>query len=223
MISLISDPSSGMPSAAAAPAVDYIQPNLNHGLRIWWAFYWRNTLLQVLLAYMLGLWVKALDDRDLLTPGVRGPILKLGPFVLGYLSAIFVIRYVIRKRFRRFRIGLLSIQGEGLQQELLPTWSRTIRIWWTFMWRSAVALFIVSFLTSIPTGIVVGLVATWSPALGPILQAMVTTVWAGAASMYVIYASILDEDFSDFRVSLLPREVPRPALQPAEVAADITS
>ena len=27
----------------------YIQPTLGHGLRIWWAFYWRNTLLSLIV------------------------------------------------------------------------------------------------------------------------------------------------------------------------------
>src|SRR5271168_184519 len=217
MLSLVPDPSSTTPNAT--PAGDYVQPTLNHGQRIWWAFYWRNILIAAVLGDVLGFVVMSLYERGTVSLEMRGYLLKIGPYVLSYSMAIFVLRYVIRRPFRRFRVGLLSIQGSGVPQEVPQTWIRTIRIWWTFTWRSSLVLIFLSFAASIPAGMVVGLAATLSLRLGQVLQGMIGVVLTGAASMYAIYSGILDEDFSDFRVSLLRREASRPELPAAEVAA----
>jgi hypothetical protein len=39
------------PASSAADPGNYIQPNLGHGLRIWWAFYWRTALSAMVLAF----------------------------------------------------------------------------------------------------------------------------------------------------------------------------
>jgi hypothetical protein len=53
------------PSGAhSAPGLDdYIQPNLGHGLRIWWAYYWPTTLITLVLSFLLGLAVRVLWEN----------------------------------------------------------------------------------------------------------------------------------------------------------------
>ena len=49
--------------------------------------------------------------------------------------------------------------------------------------------------------------ATWVPIIAQV-------VIDGAVGLFVIYSAILDEEFADFRVALLPRE-PAPGAVPA--------
>jgi hypothetical protein len=206
MNSLPSITGEGSAVTAVASLRDYIQPTLGHGLRIWWAFYWRNNLIAIGLAGVLGIVVRAFYSAGILSLGSRAVILKAGPYVLAFLSAIFLIHYVVRKRFKQFRIGLLSNQGDAVGQELEPTRARTIRIWWTFTWRTAVYVIFLSIAANSILGLIVGLGAAISSAAGIIFALLVNTVLIGAASMFVIYSNILDEDIADFRVSLLPVE-----------------
>jgi len=88
------------------PHSDYIQPNLNHGLRIWWALFWRTTLI------------------DIFT--VTGPSmafhLALGPYwsySFDYGAALAMMYFVVRKKFRTFHIRLVSIADRT--QTLEPT------------------------------------------------------------------------------------------------------
>ena len=46
--------------ANAAAADGYIQPNFGHALRIWWALFWRTTIIAAILQYGLGLLVRNL-------------------------------------------------------------------------------------------------------------------------------------------------------------------
>jgi len=42
------------PSLASATLEDYIQPTLNHGLRVWWAYYWPTSLISFVLIAMIS-------------------------------------------------------------------------------------------------------------------------------------------------------------------------
>lgn len=204
---------------AVASLSDYVQPNLGHGLRIWWAFYWRNMLIALALTFVLGLVSEMFYETGAISLEARNAISKVGPYVLGFLSAIFMIHYVVRKRFKAFRIGLLSIQGDSFGREVEPTRSRTIRIWWTFTWRTTIYVIFLFIAANIVLSPVLGLGAAISPAAGMFVAQLVGTAVAGAASMFAIYSNILDEDIGDFRVSLLPIGTKGPVSAPGEPPA----
>ena len=187
---------------AASATADYIQPTFNHALRIWWAFYWRNTLASIVLIVLLAMVVKDLDAADLLSDQAARVLRQMVPYVATFASAVFVLHWVVRKRFRKFRIGLISLRDTGA--ELAATRARTFRIWLAFMWRAVLYQLIIAFAGSIPLSFVVAVGASISPRMGLVARQLVQTAAAGAASMFVIYSNILDEDIGDSRVTLLP-------------------
>jgi len=187
-----------------APHDDYIQPNLGHGLRIWWALFWRTTLINIFV--------------------YAGPTLTFHLALASYWSysfnygaALAMMYFVIHKKFRNFHIRLVSVADRS--QVLEPTFWRIFRIWWTFTWRSVVYRIILSFAMNVPMAFVSGAVAVIYPPLGAAF-----TIFAGLAvdagvGLFTVYSSILDEELSDFCVTLarnatpeiLPTAAPSPA------------
>jgi len=196
----------------AAPAVvltSYVQPNLGHGLRIWWAFYWPTALAAVVLAIAfnsamrLFLQIGVIPDR-LIAPVVWGS--KFDFVIFYYFAALFSMARILRKKFRTFRIGLLSDHGAESAVRLPPTMRRTVRIWWTFSWRAVVYRIIATVVASIPLAWIIGLSGALLPrGMAPFLNLGMQVAIDGIVGMFVIYSSILDEDIADFRVALLPR------------------
>lgn len=194
------------PSVAgvAAPPSNYIQPTLNHGLRIWWAYYWPTNLIAGVIIFCLRFWLFKLYDNLVLS--ARAVVIAMGilPYATTYVVAFFIIWYVLGKRFRHFRIALLPAAGGADTQPVRRTFQRTLRVWWTFSWRSLLYFLI--------AWIVVILPLTWFAMLfrpGPLFVslffAFVGFLVNGAISLFVIYSNVLDEDFGDFSVVLLPR------------------
>ena len=143
------------------------------------------------------------QDSDI--PGsVLGPIMKFDPYVLSYAVALFVMDYVLQKNFRHFRLELLSNRGGEGAQSISVTLGRTLRVWWTYSWRTLVYRLIITFVTAIPMGVIIGLF-TRLPIAHALVRGLVNVAIDGAAGLFVIYSNILDEDFGEFRVCLLPR------------------
>jgi hypothetical protein len=138
------------------PADGYIQPNLGHGLRIWWAFFWPTSLAAAGLTVLVNLFVKNFYETIRLLAAVAGPILKYDAYIFTYLVALFVMAHILRKNFRHFRIGLLSNHGGQGVEPLPPTLRRTVRVWWTYSWRTLVYRIVASFLVSFPLGWTIG-------------------------------------------------------------------
>ena len=204
-------------SAAPSSLSNYIQPNLGHGLSIWWAFFWPTTVISVVLTIAANSWLKFLYENSNVSGSLLRPILKYDLYIFSYIVAFFAMYYILRKNFRHFRIGLLSHRG-GLGSELLePTLRRTIRVWWTYSWRTFVYGLIAIFVTAIPRAVFVGLFG-WNHRLEALVAALVGIALGGAVGLFVIYSNILDEDFGDFRVCLLPKSEANVA--PATPAAD---
>jgi hypothetical protein len=204
----------GPAAQADLSANDYIQPNLGHGLRIWWAFYWRNTLIAVILAIQLRGIAQWLASKGMLSARMLPWFLQIGGQALNYAPAIFVMYYIVRKRFRGFHIRLSSIADSA--QELQPTYKRIFRIWWTYTWRSAVYTFALGVAMSVPMGVVMGVAGAISPAFGFAFGVFESLVVAGAIGLFVIYSNILDEEIGDFCVGLVPNAAPTAAA--AEIA-----
>jgi len=196
--------------ATSVPSLrNYIQPNLGHGLRIWWAFYWpialiSFTLVLVVNAALLRYWQNS--EASTLITQVISWALKLDGYFFYYAVAFFIWAYILRKNFRAFRIGLLANPGGDHPEPLRPTFGRTVRVWWTYSWRALIYRIIVAFATSFPLGWIVGFLLALFPsrAFSGLLNLALQMLIDGLVGIFVIYSSILDEDIGDFRVALLP-------------------
>jgi hypothetical protein len=185
----------------------YIQPNFNHGLRIWWAFFWPSAIASGVLVFLANAWIYFSYEHSYVSGSLLRHFRTVAPYILSYTVAFFVMYYILRKNFRHFRIGLLSNFGGEGAQPLVPTFRRTALIWFNYSWRTFVIRLIVGFAAAIPLGMLAGLF-TRVPVIQLVVNLLVGVGVDGAAGLFVIYNSILDEDIGDFRVALLPRRIP---------------
>jgi len=183
----------------------YIQPTFGHGLRIWWAFFWPTTLISAVLAFGINFGLRVIYEHSNVPGNLIGPVMRFSPFVISYTVALFVMEYILRKRFRSFRIGLLARGVAPDVPELPATFGRTVRVWWTYSWRTILYRIIIYFVATIPLSVLAGVFSRI-----PLLQALINILEGvaidAAAGLFVIYSNILDEDFGDFRVCLMPLE-----------------
>lgn len=194
------------PSSDPASALnDYIQPNLGHALRIWWAYYWPTTLITLLLSYLLGLVVRILWENFIFSAKPLIPVAKYGGYVMNYVVAFCLIRYVLGKTFRHFRVGLISNTGTSPPQMLKPTFTRTLRVWWIFTWRTVVYGLLALAFVLYPMQWFMGIFQP-GPIFATLFFWLLGTAVGGAIALFVIYSNLLDEDIGDFRVVLLPRQ-----------------
>jgi hypothetical protein len=196
--------------ATAAPPSDYIQPNLGHGLRIWWAFWWPTTLVTAILSIGIDILLRTVYEDTNVPGSLVGPVIKYNAYVCTYVVAFLMMACILRKNFRHFRIGLLSNHGGEGAEPLPPTLRRTARVWWTYSWRSLLYRIIALFVVSFPMGWIMGFLISifrQVPAIPVLVNLLSATAIDGAVGLFVIYSNILDEDISDFRVALLPRAV----------------
>jgi hypothetical protein len=205
-------------SAGAADS-QYVQPTLSHGLRIWWAFYWRTTVASAILVAALILTIKPLFLKGGLSFPAYRSLMAVGPWFITYAVSIPVMYFILRKRFQHFRIGLLSLSGGVAAGEIPPTFPRTLRIWWTFTWRTIVYRLILGFVGNIALGFVLGMLSGIFPRMQGTFTFVMGVLIEGAAGLFVIYSNILDEDFSTFRVALLPRTAAAPVAAALPTAA----
>jgi hypothetical protein len=188
------------------PAVlsDYIQPNFGHGPRIWWAFFWPTTLISLVLTIVVNDWTRYLYENSSVPGSLLRLVWRYDLYFFSYATAFFVMNYILRKNFRQFRIGLLSHRGGEGSELLRPTLRRTIPVWWTYCWRTFVYGLIATFVTAIPRAFLVG-PFSGNRVLESSVGSLFSVALGGAIGLFVIYSNILDEDFGDFRVCLLPR------------------
>src|SRR5277367_40056 len=242
-------------SPQPSPTTPYIQPNFNYALRVWWAFYWPTNLASFILAWLLQIGTLHLYENTAIPAKFVLYSLQAGPYVITYTIAIFVMRYVLGKTFRNFRIALVSTDPSSPQplpvtfsrsirvwwtysiaifvmryvlgktfrnfrialvstdpsspQPLPVTFSRSIRVWWTYSWRTlALSLLGLAFVIY-PLGWFVALFQP-PPALAKTIFFILGLLVNCAFSLFILYSNVLDEAFSDFRVTLLPLNPPDP-------------
>lgn len=207
-----SRPSTSVPAALS----NYIQPNFGHGLRIWWAFFWPTSLIAVTLTSALNFIVKLAYENSHVSASVAGPIIKYDNYAISYVVALFVMDYILDKKFRHFRVALLTNQGGEGAQQLDSTLSRAVRVWWTYSWRTFAYRLIATFVATIPISVMIGLFDR-APSLQAAIRFLFLVALDGAAGLFVIYSNIIDEDFGDFRVCLLPlQSASSAAVRPVE-------
>ena len=192
-------------ASAAAPTSNYIQPTLNHGLRIWWAYYWPTNLIAGVIIFCLRFWLFRLYDNLVLSARATVIALRIVPYATTYLVAFFIIWYVLGKRFRHFRIALLP-RASGPEAQPLPrTFKRVFRVWWAFSWRTVVYLVIATVAASVSLGMLTGFLSEMGRAMAILVPVLQSLLLSAAIGLFVIYSNVLDEEFGDFRVVLLPR------------------
>lgn len=206
----IFDSTSSHPAATSSSDQDYIQPTFNDGLRIWWAFFWPASLASGVLSFLAMAWIRYLYQNSYISGSALRYVRIAAPYLINYAVAFFVMFYVLHKNFRHFHIGLLSNGGGEGAQPLQPTFRRTLPVWFTYSWRTFIYRLIASFVASIPIGVILG-VFSRMPVVQALVNLAVLTAVDGAAGLFVIYNNILEEDFADFRVRLLPRKAPATA------------
>jgi len=91
--------------------------------------------------------------------------------------------------------------------ELEVTWSRAVKVWWSYVWRNLIAI-IVSMIMGGIAGFIIGFVMT---AFGAAEETMKTTVTIvgfiiGVAISIVPMKMILGMNFGEFRLVLLSNE-----------------
>src|SRR5216683_4395269 len=191
-------------AGSSAPAADYIQPTFNHGLRVWWAFYWRASLISGFLTVAVGYGLRQLYENTATSAALISWAQRIVPYALFYFVAIFVVRAILHKSFRHFCIAL-SAQGLAPGAQILePTFARTMRVWWTYSWRTSVYGIVAWVIISYPMGLSVGLFAP-RPLVMALLATGLSIAIAAGVGLFVFYSNVLDEDIGDFHVSLLPR------------------
>lgn len=203
------DDSDANPRGPERTSSGYIQPTLDHGLRIWWAFFWPKTIVSGILVFLANAWIYYSYEHTYISGSLLRYFRVGAPYVLSYTVAFFVIYYVLRKNFRHFRIGLLSNFGGQGAEALVPNFRRTALIWFNYSWRTLVIRIIVGFAAAIPLGVLSSLF-TRLPVVQLFVKLLIGMAIDAAAGLFVIYNNILDEDIGDFRVALLPRQAPAP-------------
>jgi len=199
---------------ATLPPNEYVQPTLGHGLRIWWAFYWRNQLIAIILGLQLGAAIQWLVVRGVVPLASRALLIQGGSILLNYIPASVVLYFVFKKNFRSFRIRLTPRSAVESHEELPLTPMRAFRIWWTYTWRGVVYLVVLMVAMNVPLGFVTGAITVISPGLGQAFSQFMGIVIAGAVGLFVIYSNLLDEDIGDFHVGLISRSAAAPIPQP---------
>ena len=196
------------PLSTPSETNSYLQPSLNYALRVWWAFYWPTNLVSFILAWLLQIITMRLYENTAIPAKFVLYTLQAGPYVITYTVAIPVMHYVLGKTFRNFRIALVSTDPAS-PQPLPVTLSRSIQVWWTYSWRTlALSLLGLAFVIY-PLGWFVALFQP-PPALAKTIFFILGLLVNCAFSLFILYSNVLDEAFSDFRVTLLPLNPPDP-------------
>jgi hypothetical protein len=205
-----------VPVATVSADGKYVHPTFNYALRIWWAFYWPVNLIILITAFGFdGL------EAVLLQNGIGTPVVWLfGMFTVLFavvtVVSYLVMHYVLGKKFRNFRVAMVASADPQNPQVVERTFERVIRVWFAYWWRNILFGLILSFVTSIPVGIVLA-VFTRMPRAHAIASTLVQVALNGLVGLYIFYNNIIDEKFGDAHVTLLPRDFS--AVEPAQANA----
>jgi len=213
----------GATAASAAPESPYVQPTFNYALRIWWAFYWPLNVGLIVVAFVsavvFGILYRnvVISSAQAVTWGIVGVV---GMF---YFSFSFLLMfYILNKKFRHFRVALVSSQDYAHPQLVPRTGARVVRVWFAYMWRILLYGIVVAFVSSFPISAIIGGFSRM-PLVFAFLKIGSQIALNGAVGLYVIYNNVLDESFGDARVCLLPRDAEPSATQANAVVGPAVS
>ena len=207
------------PVPSASPSQeDYIQPSSAYGLRIWWAYYWPTFLISFLIIGVLTVLLRRAWGYLILRDQIVLWVNRILPYAVTIFVSMYGIRRILKKKFQSFYIALLPRNASFSAEALPQTSERTLRVWWEFIWRSLVYSVVFRFAGSIALGLTAGMLASIGGITGKVVPLIFQVLIDAAVGILVIYSGLLDEEFGDFRVSLVRRvAVPSspPAVQPA--------
>lgn len=181
---------------------DYVQPTLGHALRVWWAFYWRTSVASFVLMALATALLQLMSQTGLISVFSAAWATKVAPYVFFYSLAIPVMRFVLHKRFRRFRVAVWPLGGQPVSRVEKPAYSQAIRVWWSFTWRATIYGALATIMAGFPLRFVAGLFAP-SPRVSALLEMLIALIVQAAVALFVLYSNVLDEDMSDFHVGLV--------------------
>ncbi|MGA8038195.1 MAG: hypothetical protein WA823_08720 [Candidatus Acidiferrales bacterium] len=202
---------------AAAPESPYVQPTFDYALRIWWAFYWPlavTTIFAFFFAVVIGVIFRSVL-RSAMPEMVWGIV---GVIMLFYFAFSFLVMYyLLDKKFRHFRVALVSSADYAHPKVIPRTGARVGRVWFAYIWRAVLYGVLASLVVSFPLNVITGPFVRM-PALYFCLRLAAQIAISGAVGLYIIYNNILDERFGDARVCLLRRDVAPSGTQANAVA-----
>jgi len=204
--------------ATSASTEDYIQPNFNYGLRIWWAYYWPTSLISFVIISVLTILLRRAWETETLSTQFVLWAGRIQPYAVVFLVSMPGIYRILGKKFRHFSIALLPLNSTLAVERLPRTSERTLRVWWAFIWRSIVYSLIFRFAGSIALGLTIGFLTSIGGTIGKMVPFLSQVVIDGVVGAFVIYSGLLDEEIGDFRVTLVPREAAlsaTPVIEPA--------
>jgi len=195
------------PSRGATPESlsDYLQPDITHGLRIWWAYYWPTTVVVILASFWMMFTIRIVYERFEVPDWVLEYPQRYGVYVIQLIADYFAVYYVLHRSFRRFRIALLPKGFAPGATALKVTLKRSTAVWWAFAWRRVIYTIIVWVVVTLPAGVFLGIFRP-SPAVSTIFMVCLGFVTGAAISLFILYSNILDEDYLDFTVRVVPRK-----------------
>ena len=198
---------------------NYLQPNLGHGLRIWWAYYWPTSLISFFLIVVLTTLLRKAWENDVLSTHFVLWANRILPYVITSAVSMLGIWRILRKKFRSFSIALLPRAPASGTEPLSLSFQRTLRVWWEFIWRNVVYSVVLRIAGSIALSMTIGILAALGGPMREIVPFVSQVLIDGAVGLFVIYSGILDEEFADFRVTLVPRAPILSAVPSVEPAA----
>lgn len=183
---------------------DYITPTLNHGLRIWWAYFWPVALATVVAMVIAGI-IGAVRMKQGSVNLEEFNLIVEGTAVISIIAAGLVsFQYLLHKRFRQFRIALYPNPLTPGAVPLKPTFRHALRLWWAFNWRAALWSLLFQVVAAVPIAFIMGALS-FIPGTVAFAVLLLRVVIESGVSLFVIYSSILDEEFGSFSVRLVPR------------------
>lgn len=207
------------PSRSASPSLEnYIQPNLAYGLRIWWAYYWPTFLISSFIIGGLMILMRRAGENVMVSGQFVLWANRILPYAVVFLVSMVGIHRILGKKFRSFYIALLPRDASSDAEPVPRTLDRTLRVWWAFIWRSITYSVIFRFAGSIALGLAIGILTSIGGIIGAVVPFVSQVLIDAAVGSFVVYSGLLDEEFGDFRVTLVPRVATltgTPSVEPA--------
>ena len=168
----------------------------------------------IVLTVLVTRLLRLMFQSALISPDVALWSAKIAPYAFFYGAAIPVMRFVLHKRFRNFRIAVWPQDRQPPSADQKPSCNQAIRVWWAFTWRVAIYGALATTMAGFPLRFIAGLFAP-SPQMSAFFEVCIALIVQAAVALFVLYSNILDEDMADFHVGLLANE----SLEP--VAAEV--
>ena len=193
------------PQSASPAQGNGLQPTLGHGLRIWWAYYWPTFLISSFIIGVLTVVLSKAWENFMVSTQVVGWANRILPYVVIFAVSLLGIWRILGKKFESFSIALLPRDSAFGAVPLSRSFQRTLRVWWAFIWRAVVYSVIFRIAGSIALSMTIGILAELGGPMRAIVPFVSQVLIDGAVGLFVIYSGILDEEFGDFRVTLVPK------------------